>query len=156
MTSPAELCEHGRWVLLHHRFDDPESLAESDSSSCSEDSRLERRNHWDWMFEGTSGELLTWALDRWPDPIEQLAWQLPLHRAAYLEYEGPVSNHRGSVKRHASGTYRLSGTEPLIQLRLTVEYLADSAQPLPSELCCLLRKCELPPKWFVRIAQPAD
>ena len=63
--------------------------------------------------------LQTWALHElpqdWPD-IEGLkiaasnsvaAEQLPDHRSAYLDYEGPVSGDRGTVKRLDAGTYEI-------------------------------------------------
>ena len=65
--------------------------------------------HFDWMFEGEEG-LRTWAtaerlmLDQ---ADAATATELPLHRAAYLEYEGPVSGNRGSVRRVERGTFRV-------------------------------------------------
>lgn len=75
-----------RFVLLEHRWDGV---------------------HWDFMLE--RGEVLrTWAVDA---PIvageEVPARSLPDHRAAYLDYEGPVSGGRGTVKREAAGTYHV-------------------------------------------------
>ncbi len=63
-------------------------------------------DHFDLMFETPAG-LVTWAVDRVPDERPQRAWLLPLHRAAYLDFEGEVSGGRGFVRRAASGTYRL-------------------------------------------------
>ena len=63
----------------------------------------ERPTHWDLMLEH-DGELLTWALPS--DPLvyhDQLADQLANHRLHYLNYEGPVSNDRGQVRRIARG-----------------------------------------------------
>ncbi len=40
------------------------------------------------------------------------AIQLPIHRRAYLQYEGLVSNDRGSVKRVMSGTWKLLEMTP--------------------------------------------
>ena len=65
--------------------------------------------HFDWMFEGEEG-LRTWAtaerlmLDQ---ADAATATELPLHRAAYLDYEGPVSGNRGSVRRVERGTFRV-------------------------------------------------
>lgn len=68
-----------------------------------------RGPHFDWMFEADEG-LRTWAT------VERLrlgeadaaeAAELPLHRAAYLDYEGPVSGDRGSVRRVEQGTFRV-------------------------------------------------
>lgn len=52
--------------------------------------------------------LRTWRLVEQPDewgPIE--AQPLADHRLAYLNYEGPVSGHRGSVRRFDKGEYTL-------------------------------------------------
>lgn len=61
--------------------------------------------HWDFMLE--AGEVLrTWRLARPPEPgvrIEALV--LGDHRRDYLDYEGPVSGGRGSVKRWDVGTF---------------------------------------------------
>lgn len=73
----------------------------------------ERGSHWDLMLENR-GVLLTWALpDLPPGPLpasfERLGIRrLPDHRIAYLEYEGPVSNNRGTVKRVDFGEYQLT------------------------------------------------
>lgn len=63
--------------------------------------------HWDLMLE-RDGALRTWRLLREPaergtSPAERLAD----HRLAYLDYEGPVSGGRGSVKRWDAGTYEV-------------------------------------------------
>ena len=69
------------------------------------DSPLER--HWDFMFETPSG-LATWSLAQPPDAAPAIpAHQLPDHRLAYLEYEGPISDNRGSVTRWDHGSYQL-------------------------------------------------
>lgn len=83
-----------------------------------------RGEHWDLMLE-TGERLTTWdvppacgtdALDRL-ESFRCRALRLPDHRAMYLEYEGPISEGRGSVRRLDAGTfetlepnrYRLSG-----------------------------------------------
>jgi hypothetical protein len=63
--------------------------------------------HWDFMLE--VGEILwTWAIDA---PIvagrDLPARRLGQHRRLYLDYEGPVSGDRGSVKRVDSGIYHM-------------------------------------------------
>lgn len=61
-------------------------------------------DHFDLMLEtDAESPLLTWRLDRWPDPTTTTP--LPPHRRAYLDYEGPVSNNRGQVRRVAGGSY---------------------------------------------------
>jgi len=58
-----------------------------------------RPTHFDLMLE--SGEvLLTWSLAEIPTSGTVVAAeQLPDHRLMYLDYEGPVSNDRGNVRR---------------------------------------------------------
>jgi hypothetical protein len=61
--------------------------------------------HWDLMLE--RGEVLrTWAIDA---PIvagvESPARALADHRRLYLEYEGPISGGRGTVRRVEEGRY---------------------------------------------------
>jgi hypothetical protein len=61
--------------------------------------------HFDFMLE-SDGVLKTWAL---PEPPSQgvsfIGESLPDHRLAYLDYEGPVSDNRGSVARWDHGAY---------------------------------------------------
>jgi len=78
-----------RFVVHHHTFDDGDE-------------------HWDLMFE-VGDVLWTWSLPVPPDLEDRLpvsARQLPDHRAAYLDYEGPVSRDRGRVRIHDRGIYR--------------------------------------------------
>ncbi|QDU29815.1 hypothetical protein ETAA8_49300 [Anatilimnocola aggregata] len=57
-----------------------------------------RASHYDLMLE--SGEsLLTWAIEALPTAGSIVAEELPPHRLVYLDYEGAVSNNRGSVAR---------------------------------------------------------
>src|SRR5262245_31491538 len=80
-----------RFVLLYH--------------DCPPD--FGRPSHWDLMLE--SGDVLrTWALAEIPRSSATChsidAEQLADHRLTYLEYEGPVSGERGTVRRADSGT----------------------------------------------------
>jgi hypothetical protein len=60
--------------------------------------------HYDLMVEDAPGGLLrTWRLDRWPAAEDVKVTSLPVHRRAYLTYEGPVSGNRGEVRRVAEG-----------------------------------------------------
>ncbi|MDX1947734.1 MAG: DNA polymerase ligase N-terminal domain-containing protein [Pirellulaceae bacterium] len=66
-----------------------------------------RGSHFDLMFE-QAGVLRTWACDELPtDRKSTPAEQLPDHRLAYLDYQGPISAGRGSVRRVAAGEYQL-------------------------------------------------
>jgi hypothetical protein len=64
--------------------------------------------HFDLMFETSSGSALaTWRSPRWPIESDTSLTKLADHRRAYLDYEGPVSDNRGHVRRITSGFYRL-------------------------------------------------
>ncbi len=62
-----------------------------------------RGDHWDLMLEtGTleNPRLTTWSLPPQQMPAQNISFicagtQLPDHRIAYLDYEGPISDHRG-------------------------------------------------------------
>jgi hypothetical protein len=61
--------------------------------------------HWDFMLEA-GGRLRTWRLAEPPGagpsvPAEPIAD----HRPAYLDYEGPVSGDRGTVRRWDAGEF---------------------------------------------------
>ncbi|MCD4823575.1 MAG: hypothetical protein K8S55_03140 [Phycisphaerae bacterium] len=65
-------------------------------------------SHFDLMFSiGTA--LATWQCPRDPAglPVGQSmsCQKLPDHRLAYLDYEGPISGGRGSVRRVEQGRY---------------------------------------------------
>jgi hypothetical protein len=64
--------------------------------------------HWDFMLEAGSA-LKTWRLAKPPEEKGEsiAAVPLPEHRLDYLDYEGPVSAGRGTVKRWDDGTYEL-------------------------------------------------
>jgi hypothetical protein len=77
------------------------------------------RLHWDLMLEA-GAVLWTWRLDTPPTrdhPVR--ATRIPDHRPLYLDYEGPVSGNRGSVRRWDHGIFtwlRTSETELTVQL----------------------------------------
>ncbi|HQX51516.1 MAG TPA: DNA polymerase ligase N-terminal domain-containing protein [Planctomycetaceae bacterium] len=75
--------------------------------------------HWDFLLEaGNHAEC--WRLLREPCGNEPIAAEhLPPHRLLYLEYEGPVSNDRGTVRRFAWGTYRIIEPGPHLSIELT-------------------------------------
>lgn len=81
-----------RFVVLHHVMP-PDS---------------DRPTHWDFMLE-EDDSLSTWALERAPRAHASIACRsLSQHRKHYLEYEGPVSDDRGSVRAWDRGTFRWS------------------------------------------------
>jgi hypothetical protein len=66
-----------------------------------------RGTHFDLMLEA-GGVLRTWSLPELPVPGQLIqAEALPDHRLAYLDYEGPVSDNRGSVRRVDEGEYEV-------------------------------------------------
>ena len=89
-----------RFVLLRHE--------------CSP--RLEKPSHWDFMLE-SQGVLRTWDIRHLPtawaaylgehsDLEAVTAHALPDHRLDYLDYEGPLSNDRGTVRCGDRGVYQ--------------------------------------------------
>ena len=83
-----------------------------------------RPSHWDFMLETEPG-LATWTLGDLPGPwrvaLGPAAWgeslcakdstkvaaqQLALHRLAYLDFEGPLSDNRGRVRRCDGGEFQ--------------------------------------------------
>jgi len=83
-----------RFVILHHKLDGGE--------------------HWDLMLE--QGDiLLTWQLLR--DPMDPASYPIPArrigdHRKAYLDYEGPLTGNRGTVRRVDGGTVEFEQYTP--------------------------------------------
>src|SRR5690348_14642129 len=75
--------------------------------------------HFDLMFETSPGSaLLTWRSPEWPPRPGLMLTKLGDHRRAYLDYEGPVSNNRGHVRRVAAGTLRILVTaDAVFQVR---------------------------------------
>lgn len=104
--------------------------------------------HWDLMLE--AGDVLrTWAIDRALAPGADLpARRLPDHRLAYLDYEGPVSGDRGTVRRVDQGSYEVRVWRPdLVRVHLDGAQLAGEAE---------LRKVEIGPtgapfSWVLRL-----
>ena len=74
--------------------------------------------HYDLMLESEGG-LVTFALARKPSISHPTlpAIKLPLHRDIYLEYEGGVSNNRGTVQRVMAGTFALIEIVPQMSLQ---------------------------------------
>lgn len=98
-----------RFVILRHELPD---LAD-------------RASHWDLMLEEDE-HLVTWSLPSLPCQ-GQYTWanQLADHRLHYLDYEGPVSGDRGTVKRYDQGMFEWIARTPLIwRVRLCGEQIA--------------------------------
>jgi len=76
--------------------------------------------HLDLML-GREEVLWTWRLKRWPDPSVWIAAErISDHRTAYLDFEGPVSQDRGTVRRILHG--RLDWLDGGSGLRLKAHY----------------------------------
>jgi len=61
--------------------------------------------HWDFLLEA-GASLRSWRLRSVPVVGTVIvADAMPDHRSIYLDYEGPVSGGRGSVKRWDGGTF---------------------------------------------------
>jgi hypothetical protein len=92
--------------------------------------------HWDFLLEMGAG-LRTWALPQPPESgVEMVCRALPDHRLVYLDYEGPVSGERGSVRRWERGTYRLDRqSDRELTVELSGEKLSGRAvlRKLPGE-----------------------
>ena len=70
--------------------------------------------HFDLMIE-VAGVLRTWRLSELPrgkSVADRPAERLGDHRLAYLDYEGPVSGGRGTVRRIDAGTCVVIRDEP--------------------------------------------
>lgn len=86
--------------------------------------------HFDLLIEvDPDALLLTFRCDDWP-PTLPLVRQ-PDHRRVYLDYEGPVSNNRGNVKRVAQGELVILEHSPS---RLKIQLLPDHLLDLKLEL----------------------
>ena len=68
--------------------------------------------HWDFMLE--AGDVLrTWRLAHVPEYDKaSAATYLHEHRRLYLDYEGPLSGNRGSVRRWDTGVFHWLADEP--------------------------------------------
>jgi DNA polymerase Ligase (LigD) len=75
--------------------------------------------HWDFMLE--AGDVLrTWRLAHVPEHGEPIAaTYLHEHRRLYLDYEGPLSGNRGSVRRWDAGVFHwLADDRDCVRLEL--------------------------------------
>jgi hypothetical protein len=71
-----------------------------------------RAAHFDLMLEA-DGVLVTWAASGLPEKGAAIeAERLADHRLKYLEYEGPISGDRGSVRRVDCGDFEWIERQP--------------------------------------------
>jgi hypothetical protein len=75
--------------------------------------------HWDLLLE-VGSHLRAWRLAGPPEPGKVIpATANFLHRLLYLDYEGPVSGGRGTVRRSDAGTFSWLADEPdLVRVKL--------------------------------------
>lgn len=68
--------------------------------------------HWDLMLE--AGPVLrTWRLEAPPEPGRVVGAAASFdHRPVYLDYEGPVSGDRGTVRQWDAGTFAWEADAP--------------------------------------------
>jgi hypothetical protein len=85
--------------------------------------------HYDFMLE-IGKALKTWSLAEPPTiGVEQPAELLPDHRLAYLNYEGPVSNNRGTVTQWDKGTFEIvEQTDKSLTIELFGEKIRGQAK----------------------------
>lgn len=72
-------------------------------------------DHYDLMLE-RDGTLATWRV---ASPALDGARRIQDHRRAYLDYEGPLSEGRGEVRRIAAGTYTAEWSESGVRVTLS-------------------------------------
>jgi hypothetical protein len=69
--------------------------------------------HYDLLLDISPNETLaTWRSNTWPPSPGDELHRIQNHRREYLQYQGPVSDNRGDVKRVASGEFELLREEP--------------------------------------------
>lgn len=76
--------------------------------------------HFDLMFETLPGSMLaTWRSESWPIEQRTPLKRLRDHRRLYLEYEGELTDQRGSVYRMAEGNCQVEiGENAIWTIRL--------------------------------------
>ncbi len=98
-----------------------------------------RGRHWDFLLEGPAA-LRSWALPQLPQAGAELICEaLPDHRLAYLDYEGSISDGRGTVARLDRGTYAVVSENPQeLLIELCGELFCGQVllQPVPERPAC--------------------
>lgn len=91
--------------------------------------------HYDLLFETAAGSpLTTYRVDRWPmETGAVLVERLADHRRIYLDYEGPISGNRGTVRRVSQGTCRLHQMEGRTLLHLDTGEQFELGGPQPAD-----------------------
>lgn len=120
-------------------------------------------HHVDWMIatdESGDSPLVTFRLPGSFDrlPLDQLVdiERIGLHRAHYLDYQGPLSGGRGYVTRLAHGEVTWS-REPDGSLSACMSWRADREEDVaPSALTARLTLSEKPDRWRLVLTGQVD
>jgi len=68
------------------------------------------------------GFLSTWRFNKLPSDLPFFAEKTHDHRTVYLDFEGPISNYRGEVKRIDKGSYEIiADSEDFIIIQINGE-----------------------------------
>ena len=115
--------------------------------------------HYDLMFQRPDAhELRTFRSSVWPITTRTLLTPLPDHRAAYLDYEGPVSGGRGDVRRIEAGRFAGAGAQVGdaggLLLHLAVGERAGAPASRQERLALRLVRDEAGRWWIEPVAQP--
>jgi hypothetical protein len=101
--------------------------------------------HYDLMLETSPGSpaLATWRLPEWPIAARAGVTRLADHRRDYLEYEGPVSENHGTVRRVVQGEWESRGSPDAACWDLV---LLTPAPPV-----CIILEQDRGDSWQVRV-----
>lgn len=89
------------------------AISPTAATATATDAAQNEKTLWTWEI---ARELESWLASPIADDVPQalLANPLPLHRAAYMFYEGPVTDGRGRVLRIDMGEYEVLGNDSLL------------------------------------------
>lgn len=115
--------------------------------------------HWDLLLQD-GNVLKAWRLLK---PVQCGTWipaeTLPDHRLLYLDYEGPITNHRGNVTRVAAGRYTVASLRTdLLPVTAAIQNVEPSpvnagfATESPRELSLILHECDLATRAQYRVS----
>ncbi len=101
--------------------------------------------HFDFMLEA-GDTLKTWAMTQPPTAgVEIDCDELPNHRTAYLDYEGPISGERGFVAQWDRGTYTVGRQND-------AEWTVELAGERIAGCAVLRRTADNPTRWRFSLA----
>ena len=119
MRYNARMRHQHRFVILHHR--------------------TQTEDHWDVMLE-TDSTLKTWSIPPQCPTGSSFACpakRLPNHRKHYLDYEGEITENRGTVARIDAGRYEQLSPEQFILYgtRFTGKLVVETDRMAFGNLC---------------------